>query len=93
MPSGTNRADIKPGMQVRVVQKQDQRTGKLTAGVVERLLTSSGTHPQGDPRRGFLFRFPAGNVIKTSLASIAPDGLKGGRTGAFTRATPVPASS
>jgi uncharacterized repeat protein (TIGR03833 family) len=38
MPSGTNRADIKPGMQVRVVQKQDQRTGKLTAGVVERLL-------------------------------------------------------
>ena len=47
MPSGTNRADIKPGMQVRVVQKQDQRTGKLSAGVVERLLTSSGTHPHG----------------------------------------------
>jgi uncharacterized repeat protein (TIGR03833 family) len=34
-------------MQVRVVQKQDQPTGKLTTGVVERLLTSSGTHPHG----------------------------------------------
>lgn len=47
MPDGTRRADIKPGMQVRVVQKQDQPTGKLTTGIVERILTSSSTHPHG----------------------------------------------
>jgi uncharacterized repeat protein (TIGR03833 family) len=47
MPDGTRRADIKPGMQVRVVQKQDQPTGKLTTGIVERILTSSPTHPHG----------------------------------------------
>jgi uncharacterized repeat protein (TIGR03833 family) len=47
MPSGVNRADIRIGMRVQVVQKQDQPTGKLTTGVVERILTSSATHPHG----------------------------------------------
>jgi uncharacterized repeat protein (TIGR03833 family) len=41
------RADIKPGGRVQVVQKQDQRTGKLTEGIVERILTGSATHPHG----------------------------------------------
>ena len=45
--NGTKRADIKPGLQVRIVQKQDQRTGKLTEGIVQRLLTKSATHPHG----------------------------------------------
>ena len=44
---GTIRSNIKPGMTVAVVQKQDQRTGRLTEGVVERLLTNSPTHPHG----------------------------------------------
>ncbi len=44
---GTRRSDIKPGMTVAVVQKQDQRTGRLTEGIVERLLTNSLTHPHG----------------------------------------------
>lgn len=44
---GTIRSDIKPGMTVAVVQKQDQRTGCLTEGIVERLLTNSPTHPHG----------------------------------------------
>lgn len=44
---GTKRVDIKPGARVRVVQKQDQRTGKLTEGIVKRLLTNSPTHPHG----------------------------------------------
>jgi uncharacterized repeat protein (TIGR03833 family) len=44
---GTKRSDIKPGLRVGVVQKQDQRTGKLTEGVVKDLLTSSSTHPHG----------------------------------------------
>jgi uncharacterized repeat protein (TIGR03833 family) len=47
MPSGVNRADIRIGARVQVVQKQDQPTGKLTTGVVERILTSSATHPHG----------------------------------------------
>ncbi|MGV8058060.1 MAG: YwbE family protein [Smithellaceae bacterium] len=44
---GTNRSDVKVGMQVKVVQKQDQRTGKLTDGIVTDILTKSGTHPHG----------------------------------------------
>jgi len=44
---GTKRGDIKPGMRVMVVQKQDQRTGRLTEGIVMRLLTNSPTHPHG----------------------------------------------
>lgn len=44
---GTRRENISPGKTVRVVQKQDQRTGKLTEGVVARLLTNSPTHHHG----------------------------------------------
>ena len=44
---GGKRANIKPGMTVRVVQKQHQRTGQLTTGVVARILTKSPTHPHG----------------------------------------------
>ena len=45
--SGINRADIKAGTLVQVVQKQDQRSGKLTEGIVKDLLTRSATHPHG----------------------------------------------
>ncbi len=45
--SGTKRSSIKPGIKVKVVQKQDQRTGKLTEGTVEKLLTKSAEHPHG----------------------------------------------
>ena len=45
--NGTNRADIKAGLRVRVVQKQDQRTGALTAGIVRDILTKSPIHPHG----------------------------------------------
>jgi uncharacterized repeat protein (TIGR03833 family) len=44
---GNNRADIKVGMRVKVVQKQDQLVGELTEGVVRNILTRSGTHPHG----------------------------------------------
>ncbi len=44
---GTRRENIKPGTHVMVVQKQDQRTGKLTEGMVETILTSSPIHPHG----------------------------------------------
>ncbi len=45
--SGRSRFDIKVGALVKVVQKHDQRTGKLTKGVVKDILTKSSTHPHG----------------------------------------------
>lgn len=41
------RKDISPGMLVSIVQKQDQRTGRLTQGVVADILTKSPAHPHG----------------------------------------------
>ncbi|MDP4095014.1 MAG: YwbE family protein [Bacillota bacterium] len=45
--NGNNREDVKAGIRVLIVQKQDQRTGKLTEGTVESVLTNSSTHPHG----------------------------------------------
>jgi uncharacterized repeat protein (TIGR03833 family) len=42
-----NRAQIKPGISVSIVQKQDQRSGKLTEGIVKDILTNSPNHPHG----------------------------------------------
>jgi len=44
---GTKRADIKPGLLVMIVMKKDQRTGKLTGGIVKDILTNSPLHPHG----------------------------------------------
>lgn len=44
---GTKRDNIRKGMKVRIVQKQDQRSGNLTEGIVFRILTNSFTHPHG----------------------------------------------
>jgi uncharacterized repeat protein (TIGR03833 family) len=41
------RNEIHPGLRVRIVEKQNQRTGRLTEGVVRRILTGSATHPHG----------------------------------------------
>jgi uncharacterized repeat protein (TIGR03833 family) len=43
----TRRLSIRPGMTVFVVLKQDQRTGKLTRGIVRDILTPSASHPRG----------------------------------------------
>ena len=45
--NGQNRSEIKPGLQVRIVEKQNQRSGKLTEGIVQRILTNSPHHPHG----------------------------------------------
>jgi len=45
--AGIKRENIKPGSKVRVVQKQDQYSGKLTEGIVQRILTKSPNHPHG----------------------------------------------
>ena len=44
---GRKRSDIKKGLKVSIVLKQDQRTGKLTEGIVQDILTSSQNHPHG----------------------------------------------
>jgi uncharacterized repeat protein (TIGR03833 family) len=44
---GRNRADIYPGLEVDIILKQDQRTGKLTRGIVKDLLTSATYHSRG----------------------------------------------
>jgi uncharacterized repeat protein (TIGR03833 family) len=45
--SGTNRCNIKAGLRVFIVVKKDQRSGKLTEGIVKDILTNSPTHPHG----------------------------------------------
>ncbi|UOY91646.1 YwbE family protein [Ectobacillus sp. JY-23] len=44
---GRNRRDIQRGSAVKIVLKQDQRTGKLTSGIVKDILTNSPSHPHG----------------------------------------------
>ena len=45
--NGQTRKDINPGVTVDIVLKADQRSGKLTRGIVKDLLTNSQTHPRG----------------------------------------------
>lgn len=45
--NGTNRSDIKPGLHVKVVRKQDQGSGQLSEGIVQDILTKSASHPHG----------------------------------------------
>jgi uncharacterized repeat protein (TIGR03833 family) len=45
--NGQNRKDIKPGLSVEIVMKQDQRSGKRTRGIVKDILTNSAHHPHG----------------------------------------------
>ena len=47
MNDGQKRAMIQPGQKVSIVLKKDQRTGKLTDGIVKNLLTKSSSHPHG----------------------------------------------
>lgn len=45
--NGQNRKDVLPGTTVDIVLKKDQKTGKLTRGIVKDILTNSSTHPHG----------------------------------------------
>jgi len=47
MPDGRIRQNIRSGITVSIVLKQDQRTGKLTRGIVKDILTNSSSHPHG----------------------------------------------
>ncbi len=45
--NGQNRKDIHPGLSVAIVLKKDQRTGRLTEGIVKDILTSAPFHSRG----------------------------------------------
>ena len=45
--NGKSRNEIRPGMRVCIVLKEDQRSGNLTEGIVKDILTKSPTHPHG----------------------------------------------
>ncbi len=45
--NGTNRSDIYPGLEVDIILKKDQRSGRLTRGIVKDLLTGSAYHSRG----------------------------------------------
>lgn len=45
--NGTDRVNIKPGLKVSIILKKDQRSGKLTEGIVKDILTKSPAHPHG----------------------------------------------
>jgi uncharacterized repeat protein (TIGR03833 family) len=47
MQPSQERSQIKPGIRVKIVLKQHQRSGKLTEGIVKDVLTNSATHPHG----------------------------------------------
>lgn len=45
--SPPKRSEIRPGLQVQIIEKQNQRSGELTEGIVARILTKSPSHPHG----------------------------------------------
>jgi uncharacterized repeat protein (TIGR03833 family) len=45
--AGQQREDIRPGLRVEIVLKQDQRSGKRTVGIVQDILTSAAYHSRG----------------------------------------------
>ncbi|MGZ7070202.1 MAG: YwbE family protein, partial [Methanobacterium sp.] len=45
--NGKNRKDISPGMEVYIILKKDQHSGRKTRGFVKNILTNSSFHPHG----------------------------------------------
>ncbi|MGH8064915.1 MAG: YwbE family protein [Candidatus Entotheonellia bacterium] len=72
---GKNRKDIKPGLKVNITQKQDQRSGKLTSGVVKDILTKSVHHS-----RGIKVRLATGEVGRVQeIVEVSPEAAERGR--------------
>lgn len=68
---GRRRQDIRPGLEVEIVLKQDQATGRRTRGIVKEILTPSPTHPHG-----IKVRLTSGAVgrVKAILGDPTPGG-------------------
>lgn len=67
--SGQQRSAIKPGIQVAIVLKQDQATGKTTTGIVKDILTKSPNHPHG-----IKVRLVTGEVGRVKQILSSPNG-------------------
>ncbi len=63
---GTNRKDIKIGLQVYVIEKYNQRSGKLTKGIVKDILTNAPQHP-----RGIKVRLTSGKIGRVAKIVVA----------------------
>ncbi|MEO3947049.1 YwbE family protein [Gorillibacterium sp. CAU 1737] len=70
---GRNRSEVRPGLEVDIVLKQDQRTGRLTRGIVKDLLTNSPTHPHG-----IKVRLTSGQVGRVKAIHSARESQSGG---------------
>jgi uncharacterized repeat protein (TIGR03833 family) len=75
--AGELRKDIRPGLEVEIVQKADQRTGKRTRGIVREILTPSPSHPHG-----IKVRLTTGEVgrVKAILTGKSPPGQPSGES-------------
>jgi uncharacterized repeat protein (TIGR03833 family) len=62
--NGTIRNDIEIGLRVNIILKKDQKTGKLTEGIVEKILTSAAKHT-----RGIKVRLESGEVGRVQKIS------------------------
>lgn len=69
---GTRRSDVRPGQEVNIVRKQDQRSGRLTRGIVQELLTRSESHPHG-----IKVRLTSGSVGRVKEILSPATGLSG----------------
>jgi uncharacterized repeat protein (TIGR03833 family) len=82
--SGQNRKDIHPGLEVDIVLKKDQRSGRLTRGRVQTVLTRSAHHPHG-----IKVRLTDGQIGRVrSIVSDACDPAKGTAADAAGRKKP-----
>lgn len=70
---GKHRSSIRPGLEVDIVLKNDQRTGRLTRGTVKDILTNSPTHPHG-----IKVRLTDGQVGRVKRIGPFPEAGKGG---------------
>lgn len=68
---GRERKDVRPGLTVDIVLKQDQRTGRLTRGVVKDVLTNSPHHPHG-----IKVRLETGEVGRVKAVHAEGEGFK-----------------
>ncbi len=83
---GKQRENIKPGLHVFIVQKQDQHTEKLTEGYVKDILTNSPTHPHGIKVR--IETGEVGRVKPHTFTGVAPSGASPQAKGDTLRSNP-----
>jgi len=67
-PNGKQRSSVRIGLEVDIIRKEDQRSGKKTRGIVQEILTNSSSHPHG-----IKVRLKGGQVGRVAHIIHAPD--------------------